>query len=658
MFHSYKKSEFESLEQELQKLRSVKMPESHKKEIRDHLMRRIETRDQTEYLPLSLRNLAGSVQRKSQEVKIPAWASATIKERLLDYVDGSVSWGEDQGWGTLRAGVATMLLFIFVASAVMIVPFKTPTAFAKTTYIDNVSGDVKVMRASSLLEVKGMMPLEEGDKVVTEADATATIHFFDDSVSRLAEKTSVQVKRLYTEPLRPVVTHVEMELEEGRVWTRVVNIADDSNFMIDTPSIRTGVQKKAAFDLQANTEGTKVSVYDNVVKVTSKQNEKASKAVIAGYEAAFSGDDVQQGILEKIEDTDEVWVAANLTSDETYKAELIEGAEEIIEMQEDTDTLLLSSTLSVPDEEVEKARKQVDEAYKTLVNAEAQLVRGARKEGIEGLQDYKMQVAIILASLPELEEKDPLYAQVLRDLLQEKVDVQLKDFASFRPGDRLYRAKEVLQETELALASSDVRKVELQLAQAEDALLEMQELLEDGEPGLAATLLKRYQNRTDNFSLELSEQNEDELSEKFISLIQKQADNMKVLTSIEQSIEYRDQYAFRDDVRQVRDDTLRKFLIALEQNPDQVSEDVLLEVKDLYDSYVLEEDSSAEDLIDPAVGKLLADEGQVSFISPDNQSTGTETGVLVLVSQEATGNVEEGDWLCGSTCHGNSGDQE
>lgn len=652
MFQKYKDTDQDSLERALKGLEKPQISATHKKEMRDHLVQRIRNGEQQEYLPLTLRHLAHSVRRKGQEVTIPSWASVVLKERILDSIEQSTAWDEfsfEQGWGGLRAGIATVLLFVFATTAVFVTPFRTPTAYAQSTYLDDVAGEVRILRHTAVLEGRPMMPLEEGDKVVTDTGGGATIRFFDDSVSRLSEKTSVQVKRLHKEPLKPMVTHVEVELEEGRMWTRVVNITDDSDFTVDTPSLRAGVQKKAAFDVQANRDRTEVSVYDNIVEVVSKKDKDSSKVVIAGYKVALSDESVNMAMVEKIEDTEEnVWVAENLTNDETYEAELTEGKEVLVEMQ--NENRMFVSTLNVPDEDIEKARKQIDDAYGTLVNAQAQLVRGARQEGIDGLNEYRRQVSVIIASLPMLEEKDPLYAELLRNLLQEKVDVQLKDLATFKPGDRLYRAKEVLQGTELALASSDVQKVEIQLAQAEDALLEMQELLQAGEPGLAATLLEQYQNRTNSFSLELTEQNEEELSEKFESLAKKQANHMKVLTAIEKSVGHEDEQAFRDAVQKVRDDTLRKFLIALEQNPDKVSEDVLLEVKDLYDSYVLNEDRSVEDLIDPAVEKLLAKEYQVSFISPDNKTGATETGILVLVSQEASGEVAEGDWLCGPTC--------
>lgn len=653
MFYPHKKEDHDSLEQELLKLDKPQISDVHKKHMRDQLLQRIRQNDQEEYLPFSLRHLARAVRRKGREVTIPAWAAVVLKERILDTIESSTSWQEyrlSEGWGGLRAGIAGFLLFAFATTAIFVAPFRTPTVYAQSTYLDDVLGEVKVLRHASVLEGREKMPIEEGDKVVTEEGGTATIHFFDDSVSRLSEKTSVQVKRLHKEPLRPIITHVEVELEEGRMWTRVVNIASDSDFMVDTDSARAGVQKKAAFDVHTNDEMTEVSVYDNVVNVSSKKNSDAPKAVIAGYKVALSKENSELAKVEKIQNGEEnVWVAANLTSDETYEAQLSEDKEEMVGLQKES--LMLASTFNISNEEVEETRKQIDDAYKSFMNAQAQLVRGTRAEGIEGLQNYRHQVSSILLSLSTIGEKDPLYADLLHDVLKENVEMQLKDLATFKPGDRLYRAKEVLQQTELALASSDVQRVEIQLAQAEDALLEMQSLLQAGEPGLAATLLAQYQSRTNSFTLELTEQNQEELGEKFRSLVEKQANHMKVLTAIEKSVQNDDQQVFRDQVRKVRDDTLRKFLIALEQNPDQISDDVLLNVKDLYDSYVLNEDRSVEDLIDPAVEKLLAKDYQVSFINPGSNGTASEPGVLVLVSYEtqASAEVEEGGWLCGGT---------
>lgn len=646
---------WDALEKQLNHLQKPQLPENLKKELKNQVMQRIRHHDQREYLPFSLRRLAETLRRKSKEVAMPVWASVMVKERVLDYVELSDSWKDrrlfENSGGGLRTAIAGSLLFLFVVSAIFVMPFRTPTAYARTTFIDDVKGDVVVVRKMEMLKAQSKMALEEGDKVLTRDEAGATIHFFDDSISRLGKNTSMEVSRLYTEPLDPVTTRVELFLEEGRVWTRVVNLTRDSRFFVQTSAMRADVQKKAAFDVHANKEKTEIAVYDNVVEIVPSQDEREpSRTVIAGYKAEVSGVSVKQVKIEKIpkvmhDEEEKEWVALNLTSDEAYESELVENKESLVESREGNP--MLTSIFAVTDVDVQEAQRKIDEAYATLVNAEAQFVRGARKEGVNGLKQFKAQVADILDLIAALEAREPLYGQMVRDMLWEKIGAQLKDFSSFRPGDRLYQAKEALQETELLLASSDIEKVEVQLDQAEGALLEMQKLLAEGKPSLAATLLKRFQNRTNSFSLKLTEENVQEFYDKFYSLIERQVAHLKILTSIEQSIVYRDQFAFRDEVRNVREDTLRKFIIALEQSPLKIPEDLLLEVKDLYDSYV-DKASTENDLIDPAVEKLLDKEYGVSFIQPGDEGVMAQPGVIVLVPQDASADVRQ-NMEC-STC--------
>ncbi|MBU0668350.1 FecR domain-containing protein [Patescibacteria group bacterium] len=640
--------ETDPLEKELYGLSKPVLSVSVKAEMENRLLKET-ANESTERLPAGLRRLADAIRERARAVSIPQWASVILKERILNYIEASGELKEHavygKSFGMLRTMTAGMLLFVFALGIVVVAPLRAPTAQAKTTYLDAISGDVMVLRKASMIKARPMMELQEGDKVLTDRNSSATIHFFEDSISRLGPDTIVQVSRLYFEPLNPVVTSVGMYVDQGKVWTRVVNLRDAARLWVDTNALRTDVKKKAAFSLESNDVKTSVSVYDNVVNVIPvNESADAGKTVIAGYKAEVTGRDVSIEKISKVsEDEDEkVWVAANLSSDEQYKADLTVDKEEAA-----TDavpqSVIIASAFDIPDGgDAAVVRQKIEDAYKVLVTAEAQLVRGVRQEGVDGLSDFRNKVAMIVGtSLPELSKSDPLSAGILRDMLNEKINNQLKDFASFRPGDRLYRAKETLQEAEVMLAETDVAKVEIQLAQAEDALLEMQELLADNQFNLAATLLKRYQNKANKFLLTLSADNEVELSDRFASLIQRQADNIKILTSIEQSIIYRDQFAFRDQVRQVREDTLRKFIIALEQNPDEVSSDVLLQLKDLYDSYV-DEDSSENDLIEPAVSKLLNDDYQILFISPDAEGLPVEQGVIMLVPQEATPDLHSG----------------
>ena len=617
------------MEKLLSGLKKPSLKVSERKELKSRILSTIEAGKaaEHEYVPRETREFVEQRRDVTKKVRIYDWNAFMMKERILDYVESSVGWSENQviqkTGSFLRTGVAVFLLFTFAFTAVVVVPFRVQRVLAKTTYLDQVSGEVKVVRKSVVMKGKPMMELQEGDLVLTEEGSVATIHFFDDSVTRMAEKTSVQVKKLRTEPDRPSKTEVAVEVDGGRVWVRAWNLAQDSKFSVDTSTVNAEVAKKGAFDLKADESKTELAVYDNVVEVETKTvtTKKPTKVVIAGYKAEVASSLDADVVVEKIEavndsEDDKVWVAENLTHDEEYQTQLIAGKEESVKNQKDE--LLIADNVEGEelDEDVVIAKGRVNDAYKVLLEAEEQLVNGDAEKGSEQLAAFKAQIEEILASLPALEEKDPLYAQVVRDVLQEKIDMQLKDLATFGPGDALYRAKEVLQETELALAPTDVDKVGVQLAQAEDALLEMQELLKAGQTEQAAELLNRYHERANGFSLNVADQNEEELRELFVAFVGKQATHMKVMTSIEQSLELQDDSGFRDEVKQVRDDTLRKFLIAL----------------------------------DPAVEKLLAKEYQVSFIAPDS-GTGAGIDAIVLMTQEpATGNVEEeeeegGSWI-------------
>ena len=115
---------------------------------------------------------------------------------------------------------------------------------------------------------------------------------------------------------------------------------------------------------------------------------------------------------------------------------------------------------------------------------------------------------------------------------------------------------------------------------------------------------------------------------------------MKTLTAIENSIIYLDQKDLKDRVKDVREDTLRKFVTALDQMPEMVPEDVLLEVSDLYATYVQDENSEIE-IIDPVLDKLSDDTIKgMKFISPDLPEVPREMGIFVMVPQESTADVK------------------
>lgn len=610
----------------------------NKNDMKRHLLKSIKEKPAKEILPFGIERLVNAIRKVARGVEIPGWASVMMKERILEYAESTTSFRALRFNGNFvfaRKFATSMLLVVFAFTAVVIFPFKAPVTYAKSTFLSDISGEVYIKRKIELIEATPDMELEEGDILFTRGDSAATIQFFDDSLSRLSENTSVQVNRLYQEPINPVVTNVELFLEEGRLWAKVVNLMDESSFVVDTEDVRADVEKKAAFDIYVQDNLTEVAVYENVVSLVPVKNTMdPTKTVVAGYKAELIGDDLENITVEKLSASEmlkrkDVWVAANLTSDEEYDDMLIEDMEKIIEA-EGGENVADGGVLSDP--EAEEMRQKFLEAYQILLRAEAQLVRGARSEGIDGLSRFKWMTINVIEFLPELEARDPFMAEALRAVMKEKISLQLRDFASFMPGNSLYRAKETLQEIELALAESDVKRIEIQLAQAESILLEIEGLVADHEPLLASALLKRYQNRTNGISLELTAENISEVQDRFESIIEGQAKHIKALIAIENSIIYLDHNDLKEKVKEVREDTLRKFVIALEQMPESVPEHVLYDVRDLYATYVDEESNESD---------ILADEQSdgVLFIDPGEELP-SELGIFVMVPLEGSGDVK------------------
>lgn len=664
MFNFFKQNEKKSaseedirkLEREIRSVANADLDFEMKDSLKKHLFAYIEGKNSEEFIPMELERLGRSVGLESKKVSIPEWAKFVLRERVLEFVEISRGWS---GFGSVERGgkrfagaIAGLVLVIFVVSIVVVYPYKVPVTYAKATYLDKVSGDVMVIRQSTMLKGEVNMALKEGDQIFTKSDSFATIRFFDDSLSRMGENTDVLVTRLYREPINPVITSVGLYLNEGRVWSKVINLVDRSDFSIETDNIKADVEKKAAFDIYAMNESTELTVLDNVVKLVPKRDSmEVPRTVIAGHKAQISGDVLANVKIEKlprydlVNENSSAWVAANLSDDMAYEEALIDDKEHMIGNDGQG---ALESTIEVMgegaklnDEQAEAVRKNFIEAYKGLIEAEAQLVRGSKGEGIDGLKDFKRTTLDIIAFLPELSVRNEAEALILHSIMKEKISMQLKDLGSFKPGNELYRVKEALQELDIALAATDLLKAETQLDQAEGILLEIEGLLKDGKTNLASTMLKRYQNKINNISLKLSEDNIEGISESFMTIAERQVQQMKVLTAIDHSIIYLDHREFRDKVREVREDTLRKFVLALEQMGSDVPRGLMLEVKDLYDIYV-DDSNNEEDLIDPALNKFADDDNSLSFISPGGNDVSEDLGIEIITIKEATADVNFG----------------
>lgn len=606
-------------------------------------------------MPFGLSRLIVALKRAAKTAVVPSWARVMMKERILEYAESGRSLYAEDVFSTAglwyRRVTALAVLTVFSLAIVVVLPEKHAVTYAKSTYLDEVSGEVYIKRNLEMVKASAKMFLREGDIVVSENESFATVRFFDDSVGRLDENSRLRIEKLSAGSAGPASTMVEIYLEDGRLWARVVNLVEESGFFVGTDDLKAGVESRAAFDVCVESESTRVAVFENTVNVVSGGEdsvETASKTVVAGYRAEAAEGPEGDLKIEKLPRNEmlnptNTWIAGNLDNDAQYNRSLIEDKERDIEEAAEKaggEEAVLKS-LSLPGAEDETVR--VEEAFAVLAEAEASLLKGDKEAGSEGLKSFSEITCELAEDLSALKEKDPAAAENLRKLMLEKTSVHLKDLASFLPDNSLYAAKEAMQELELALAENEVERAEIRLRQAGDILLEMEALIAADKAHLASTLLKRYENRTNGITMDLTEENMKQVKERFANLIEGQAEHMKTLTAIENSIIYLDQKDLKDRVKEVRADTLRKFVIALEQMPEMAPAGVLNDVKDLYATYVDDGEGGEKDMIEPVYDKLAEDESRgVIFINPNMPEVPSEMGIFVMVPLESTADVKSG----------------
>jgi len=658
-FDPRESEKLQKLEEQLRQAASVvHLSMKEKQAMKRQIFASISQQDQQEaFLPQSLKVLGSHIREVGQNTLLSIPHRVRIKQRIFSFIQQTnwlgMAFGPFRSPRFLKTIVSSALLFFFVVTAVLIFPFQVPLTYAaRLTYIDEVSGQVFVMRSGEILQAKKDFALVEGDVLITKDNSFVTVRFFDDSVSRLDSNTQLEVTRLYSEPLNPVDTKVELSLQDGHLWTRVLNLFDEgSHFMITTPSASATVTKKAAFDLQTHVYDTTLSVFDNVVDFAPGSNSSSSaesRPVLAGFQAQVSQQDgssvtkiipVSQGLQGNKAAAQ--WVESNMNKDKIHTEVLAQENQQDLEIKTGlTDALQTGSdtdvvkTLSNP--EIDQERKHFLDAYQRLILGETYLARQQGSQGLPLIFEFEATVRSIMLQYPDFLAKDPLNANLLFSLMQSKIAQQRKDLSMFLPGDPLYPVKEELDNTLLYLTGSDVDKAKMQLSQSEDKLLEVQDLLGKNKFEQAQAVLVRYQRQIDNLVLKVNSGNVSELQDKLVSLFEQQVEQIKELTSIEKSL-FETQSDLIKQVRDLRQQVLEKLMTAMEKVNSDLPMSLIQELRDLLQTYV--DNGKYDDAFVQLLNKMLLKYGK-------NVATGAKTklpselGVVTIVEEDATAAVK------------------
>ncbi|MCC6643596.1 FecR domain-containing protein, partial [Candidatus Peregrinibacteria bacterium] len=480
-----------------------------------------------------------------------------------------------------RSSVASMLILMLAFSVVIVSPFELRTTrAAKWTFLTDVRGEVFVNRDGRTMAVDRNFVLDEGDLIFTREESFVTIRYLDDSVTRLGNNTSMEIKRLYVRPDNAVQTEVELQLISGQIWAAVYNlIDDDSHFIVETNSAKANVSSKAAFELTAEPNSTKLAVFDNVVDLTDKQGTKQAQPILSGFKAEVtttqkidSKNLVATIVVEKNSDEDD-WVKLNLNLDKEHAEQLKEESIQLAANTTAVDESLVGTLADIKantkalfaNPDIEKVRQKFLNVQVGFLKAEKLLETASqdndnRRQATPLIIQYKTAVREIMEDYDRLKEKDADQAQRLLAWMKEEIGLQKKSLSLTLPGEKLFLAKEAIVEVEANFARTPAQKSGYYLDISSNRLMEMKGMIANNNLNGAEGVLKSYLSGLEVLVGNVEKANVDELQSSLFALLNAQIKQFKLLTSIEEDLLAKEADDLADRVRKVKLDSVTKLV--------------------------------------------------------------------------------------------------
>lgn len=409
-----------------------------------------------------------------------------IKERVFAYIENHSQkrffWANFFVWQKRFAAV--LLLFLMMFAAVSYFGVSPKMVFAGTiTTLDEFNGDVEIFRVGKSIDLKEGMEILEKDRVVTQQNGSATIKFFDDTVSRLSDSTSLSVEKLFKLEGSAAKTYVEVEVLEGEVWSRVVNLPlQEASFVVDAQDLRLSTQK-GAFNVKVKSNEVTVDVYNHTLQYSTPE---IKDKVLSGKKVVLNADKSLQ--VEEIGEDDKMaeWVVDNLSSDQEYLLEveqrLLLAKMESLGMEADeefsfSNTLGERTLLFLTFDDIKQSKLELDLAEKNFVVAQVKLqgIHLSEDERLKAgfaIDDFSVKVRGFYDLADEVKTTDPDYGFELQRYVEDKVLSQKKVLSLVSKDNPVFSAKQVVDELELLSARDEREFVELKAKQALDRYFE------------------------------------------------------------------------------------------------------------------------------------------------------------------------------------------
>ncbi len=358
--------------------------------------------------------------------------------------------------------------------------------------------------------------LKEGDSVEVQSGASASIVFFDNSISRLSSGTKVIITEITGGDSDSAESHVKLKLDFGEAWSKVIKLVNkESTFSVATADVAATV-RGSAFNIAVNETGDTVvmavehSLLLEKIKTADHQKDE-SVVVLEGQKVssyprvrrAVASDVESQPIeiaeqpsairfkVEKIakEEKEDSWFRDNRKSDKIHEFKVQRKIEKAQEKMVGSlpgsatyiaktirDKVLLATAFDVEKRaeiETKIAERKILEAQVLMRNGD----EATAEEQLKEAEELLLQVT---------ETRDESTDSRVKANLDEKIAGTVSNSKKMADpttvSNRDYRVKEFLHEVEVAVASEDAKE-EIKKEQYQRKIIETYDLakLEDDE---------------------------------------------------------------------------------------------------------------------------------------------------------------------------------
>ncbi len=503
--------QIKALEQNIKKWSGIILPEDQKTKMKHQIIKTIERKV-----------FVNKIKQIAAEIVPTVSFRTLLREKLIMIVEfnSNMLFFKFERWFLCRrkilASVLISILLLTVVFNFTLSPQRAEASFI--TVLEEVNGEVNIVRDMRTFKAESGFILRANDVISTGQNSKAVIRFLDQSLSRLDEDTEVRISRLFINPFNTTETFVELVLQRGRLWSRVINLVDNlSRFQVKTTHTLAVAKKKAAFNVAISDEGkAKVSAVQNKVDIVMEIDQKTVETtLVKGFSAEVKTDESipSQLVLEKKTATqqDQKWIDENLEKDQAYIEEIKQ------EVSQNVSELSLTPFA------------KFDINQKKLADAVFLIERGYTDKAKVLIDEAIVQFKIIIEWLKDYEIEHPVEALALKTQITEFLNGYKKNFALFLPRDPLYIMKATVDELHILLATDSSQVTREKLSQAEDKLLEAHDLVTQGDVTTAKEQVEGYTKTMSEVISDINQLPADKKEEAVTAVLDNRLEGLKTL---------------------------------------------------------------------------------------------------------------------------------